>query len=193
MPDRLTLSCRLQGYHGLNMLDHWGTLLGLFPYSRLSPPPAMFRISAVDFSEPLLFESAFEMPADASEILCACRDFQHEDCAYQIECFWDLMLDEDGWRLAPAPVSLWCFGPRFDNDAGDHIRIEFGLEDPFLPVAGMEASVHASQANLRSLTRLVTEIEERLPVERRQLWSESGANFAEKLRMTVGADPRLLA
>jgi hypothetical protein len=38
---------------------------------------------------------------------------------------------------------------------------------------------------VQSLLRLVHDLEEKLSVERRLLWSESGENFAEKLRESL--------
>jgi hypothetical protein len=42
------------------------------------------------------------------------------------------------------------------------------------------------QSNLRSLLHLVGDIEKALPLDRRQVWSESGANFAAILQQAVG-------
>ena len=42
------------------------------------------------------------------------------------------------------------------------------------------------QSNLRSLLHLVKDLEGVLDIESRQVWSESGANFAEVLRMALG-------
>jgi hypothetical protein len=41
------------------------------------------------------------------------------------------------------------------------------------------------RANIQSLLRLVHDMDDRLKVERRQLWSESGVNFAERLETTL--------
>jgi len=85
-------------------------------------------------------------------------------------------------------VSLWCFGPEFDNDTTDHVRVEFGLEDTFLPSPDDDASIRASHTNLRSLMRLVDQIGAKLPVERKHLWSESGVNFAQKLQAALAGE-----
>ncbi len=188
MTDRLMLSCHLRGFHSLRIPEFWEKLVRLFPYSRLTKRPVYLRILAIEASEPPLFERAWEPPFDASEAVKLSREFQHDDGAYQIECEWDLMQQTgQAWKLEPAPVSLWCFGPEFGNDLGDHLRVELGLEQRFLPVPGNDASARAAQANLRSLMHLVSEIEKNLPVEKRHIWSESGENFAERLRQAVEA------
>lgn len=185
MSDRLSLSCWLRGFRTAAMLDHYEQLLRLFPYSRLSSKSNCFRVHAVSFSEPVLLETVCRQPFDPEEALQAARQFQSEDCAFQLECAWDLMCFDEEWKLRPMPVSLWCFGPAFENDLGDHLRLELGLESTFLPVTGKAGSIRAAQANLRSLLRLVQEIGRRLPLDSRKLISESGANFAEKLERLV--------
>jgi len=83
-------------------------------------------------------------------------------------------------------VTLACYGPRFDDEEAGMLRIDFGLDALFLPNPSIEGSLRMGQSNLRSLLRLVNEIENALPLDSRQLWSESGANFAEMLSQTLG-------
>lgn len=190
MSDRLTLSCYLRGFHSLRMVSFWEKLLKLFPLSRLSPRPAYLRVLAIELSEPAIFERALEPPLATDAIVELSREFQHEDGAFQLDCDWDLMQEtEQGWKLAPAPVTLWCYAAQFDNELGDNLRIDLGLEQLFLPTPGNDASARAAQANLRSLMRLVADIEANLPVEKRLLWSESGQNFAERLERLVNPGP----
>jgi len=85
------------------------------------------------------------------------------------------------------PGVLCCFGPAFDNEEGDHLRIEFGVDSRFLPQPGIEGSLRMVQSNVRSLLHLVGEIDGNLDLERRQLWSESGVNFSEVLAQSVGS------
>ena len=67
------------------------------------------------------------------------------------------------------------------------MRIEFGPDARFLPIAGVEGSLRMGQSNLRSLLHLVNDLEEVLDIESRQVWSESGANFADVLRSALGS------
>lgn len=182
MSDRLMLSCHVRGFHPLRMAGDWEKLVKLFPYSRLTKAPAYFRVHAIGFSEPVLVERAWEAPFDPGEAVKAAREALHEDCAWQLECAWDLLQKTgEDWVLAPSPVSLWSFGPAFENELRDHLRIEFGLEHHFLPQPGDPLSLRAAQANLQSLMKLVRDIEEAFPLELRHLWSESGVNFADRL------------
>ena len=187
MSDRLTLSCWVRNHHPLTRLAHWEKLLALFPYSRLGDRSSTVRILAVDYQEPVQFERSYPSPITAATLLPAFHDFQDSDTAWVVETHWDLMKFEEDtdWQLGPVPVTLWSFGREFGDEAGDHLRVEFGLEEWFLPRAEDPASIRPAQANLLSLTQLVQEMGRALPLERKHLWSESGANFAEKLERAV--------
>src|SRR5205823_8108084 len=99
---------------------------------------------------------------------------------------WDLWQYDGEWKLQPATVTLACYGPRFDDDAAGLLRIDFGLDALFLPNPSIDGSLRMGQSNLRSLLRFVNEIEDVLPLDSRQLWSESGAKFAEMPSQSLG-------
>jgi hypothetical protein len=56
-----------------------------------------------------------------------------------------------------------------------------GPEERFLPLMGVPQSARKAHSNLQSIVRLARGIEQRLPLERQNLWSESGEDFAERL------------
>jgi hypothetical protein len=117
------------------------------------------------------------------------------------------------WKLAPARVALCCFGPEFNqspaadpvateaprtpviafpnpnDDAalGCALEIEFGIDANFLPQPDLPDSPHMIESNIKSLLKLVHDLDDALPVETRRLWSESGENFAEKLHQALTA------
>jgi hypothetical protein len=185
--DRLYLSCWIPGYNQSNMLRHFGRMLSLFPFSKLSKRGPLIRVLALEHSEPLLFEREFTPGADPKDILESAREFMQDDCACEIDAAWDLWEHNgDEWKLAPISVTLICFGPNFDNELGDQLRIEFGLDARFLPTPGVEGALRIGQSNIRSLLHLVEEIDRVMKPERRTLWSESGANFADVLRQLLG-------
>ena len=76
---------------------------------------------------------------------------------------------------------LTCFGPEFEHDLSDHLRLDLGLESDFLPRPGAPQNERKSQSNLASLVRLARDIGGAMPIARRSLWSDSGENFAERL------------
>jgi len=136
----------------------------------------------------VLAEHNFVPGISPAEMVAAIGEFvqDHDDCAVELEADWDLwQLGDSGWHLSPARVILAGFGPDFENRDGDHLRIDLGLDALYLPQDGVEGSLRTAQSNLRSLLRLVNEIERILPLERRLLWSESGVNFAAVVAETL--------
>ena len=186
MPDRLYLSCWVRGFTETNALRHFAKMLERFPFSILAKRGPVLRVYAIAHSEPPLIEREFLPGAGAADMLEAAREFMQADCACEIETFWDLWQYDDDWKLLPAPVTLACFGPAFENELGDHLRIEFGLDALFLPMPHIEGGLRMGQSNVKSLLHLVGDLERALDLDRRQVWSESGANFAEVLKQAIG-------
>jgi hypothetical protein len=186
MPDRLYLSCRLGGFTGANMLRHFDQALRRFPFSRLKPGVTL-TVFAVEMSEPAIFERAFPETPQMGDLVAAAREFRADDCAIEVEAAWDLWQFDGEWKLAPAPVRFTLYGPRFERDSDEHLRIEFGLENLFLPRPDLPDHLAMVRSNIRSLLHLVREMDANLAVERRRLWSESGENFAGRIQAALGA------
>jgi len=191
--DHLYYSCWLRGFSAMSMLRQFGKTLELFPFSPQNPGDSVLRVQAVSIAEPPLLERAFLDPIDPKAVLAEAAEFSHDDCAYTFETWWGLWTFEKEWTLRPARVSLHCFGPRFnDSPAGDdekqaeHLRIDFGLDTWFLPQADLPNSSWYARSNLKGLLKFVHSLDEALPVERRSLWTETGGNFAERLREAAG-------
>lgn len=178
MPDRLYLSLWLRDFGPANMHDRFKRLLETFPFSRLRPGVSSIRVHAIAESEPPLLEHAFAVPPEIEQVWRIMSEYREPDCAFVVEGWWELWQWRDEWRLLPSRVSLWCFGPEFENEVGDHLRIELGLELQFLPQMSLPQGGRMARSNLRSVVRLAEELEKALPVEQRRLWSESGENFA---------------
>ena len=168
------------------MLRHYGQLLETFPLSKLAQRASILRVYALEFAEPPAIERLFEQGTDLADIVAAAREFTKPDCCSELETGWDLWQYEKEWEVQPVTVRILCMGPEFEgNELADHLRIDFGLDSTFLPMPQVEGSLRMQQSNLRSLLHLVNEIEGTLPLERRQLWSESGANFADILKQSL--------
>ncbi|HTS76064.1 MAG TPA: hypothetical protein VMG40_07665 [Bryobacteraceae bacterium] len=181
MSDRLYLSCWMRNWTESNMLRHFERLLGLFPFSKLAQRGPEVRVYAIEYAEPAQIEKDFAPGADPRLLVDTAREFMHDDCLCEVDAAWDLWQFDPEWKLAPASVVLSCFGERFENEIGDHLRVDFGVESRFVPDPGIEGSVRMSQSNLKSLVHLVHEVERALPLDRRQLWSESGESPAEMI------------
>jgi hypothetical protein len=210
MADQLYLSYWLRNFSEPTMLRHYEKLLRLFPFSRLAKQSSTFKVIAVDYSEPVVLEVPYPPPVPADDILAAAKDFQNVDSCYRLEAWWDLWHFVDGWKLEPTRVALCCFGPAFDQGtAGFHpaqqaavtefpisaddtaancaLEIEFGIDANFLPQPDLPDSPRMIQSNIKSLLKLVHDLDDALPVETRMLWSESGENFADKLHQALTA------
>jgi len=185
MSDRLYFSCVVRGSIEPSMLRHCQKLLEQFPFSKLAARGPLLRVYVLEHAEPPVFERQFELSATPADLVAAAREFAQPDCCVEIDAAWDLLQYHGEWKLHPAPVTLVCFGPRFESDEAGEFRIDFGLDSLFLPDPSVEGSLRVGPSNLRSLLHFVGEVEKALPLDSRQLWSESGANFAEVLAQSV--------
>ena len=181
MPDQLYLSLWFRDYTPDNMLDYFEQLLRLFPFSNIRPGIAGLKIYALEYAEPPALEHAFAGETDAETVAGMCGEFENPDSAYIVDAWWDLFKYNGAWQLTPSRVSLTCYGPEFENDERDHLRIDFGPDAEYLPRPDLPDSARAMQSNLTSVLRLVSDLEEVLPIERKKLWSEGEENFAERL------------
>ena len=185
MADQLYLTYWLQNYSEQAILRQYEKLLRLFPFSRLATQPSTFKVLAVSYNEPPLAEVPYTPPVPIDALLGVGRDFQNADVCHRLESWWDLWLFDKDWKLAPSRVTLSCFGPDFETDGGEHLGIEFGLDENFLPQPELPNSLRMIQSNIQSLLKLVHDLDDALPVETRKLWSESGENFSEKLQQAL--------
>ncbi len=185
MSDQLYLSYWIRGFNASSMLRHYEKVLQLFPFSNLRKGDSQLRAYAVAFTEPTLLDVPVAAPVDPASIVVGAREFQNPDICFELETAWDLWKWDEDWKLAPSRVAISCFGPEFENEIGENLRIDFGLDEQFLPGPGGAEGVRMVSGNVKSLLRLVHDLDDRLRVERRQLWSESGVNFAERLQATL--------
>jgi hypothetical protein len=186
MPDRLYFSCWLRGFSEANMLRHFATMVRKFPVSRLNPSMQL-NVYDSEFVEPSIFAASYDDLNHFDQMMEDAKLYRNFRYGYELLAYWDLwQWDGADWKILPARVSLECFGPGFDRERGEDLRIEFGIEDLFLPQLHLPGnSLPMIQANVRSLLKLTRDLDAALLVERRQLWSESGENFAERLQSTL--------
>jgi len=185
MPDRLYLSFWLKDFNPELMPARFGQLLRAFPFSQLRPGISLLKVLAIGESEPPLLERAFAEPPGVEEVLRAAAEFSGPDCALVAEGYWELWRWEGQWRLRPSPVVLSCFGPLFENDLGDHLRVELGWEAQFLPDASLPQAARTARSNLRSVLRLSEDVTKACHVARRLLWSESGEDLVRLLEESL--------
>lgn len=175
----------MRGYTAQNMLRHFEKLLRGFPASRLSRKTATLRIHAVSPTEPPLFEQSFEEPWNPDDVLNVVREYAAPDSGVYLDTRWDLWQFDGEWKLLPSPVTLACFGPEYEHEDEDHLRVEFGIDTHFLPQPDLPNHLFMARSNIRSLLHLVHELDNTFVPEQRRLWTESGENFAEKLQSAL--------
>jgi hypothetical protein len=170
-------------------MRHFESLLRLFPFSQREQGQSTILIEAIDTTEPPLLERPVNGPVDASEILEIFNDYKGDDVSYRLDSWWDLWQFQGGdWVLAPARVGISSFGPDFDNgterpaDEQEDLRIDFGIDSHYLPRADEAGGARLTESNIKSLLRLVHELDATLPVLKRTLETESGENFAGRLQ-----------
>lgn len=172
-------------------VKHFEKLLRLFPFSQRPQPQSTIGVQAIGGTEPPLLERPLNGPVDVSEIVTVLSDYTGDDVAYRLESWWDLWQHDEDWSLRPARVILCCFGPEFDSgsdysDTGqEDLRIDFGVDSHYLPQPGITGGGKMIESNIKSLLRLVHELDSALPVERRKLETESGENFADRLQQAI--------
>ena len=170
------------------MLRHYEKMLLTFPCSRLSTRGPSLEVLAASFREPAVFERAYPEGTEIPGVLADARHYQHPDCAFVVSADWDLWRFESDWHLAPSPVQLICFGPEFENEDGDHLRIQFGIDTQFLPDPELPNGYYMAKSNIQGLLHFVHQLDDTFNAERRRLWSESGENFAERLQQALAAE-----
>lgn len=172
-------------------------LLRVFPFSQREQPQSVLSIHALDLTEPPLLEQPVNGPLDVDQVVKTLADYTGEDVAYRVESWWDLWLYDTEWLLRPARIALYCFGPEFDNgterESGkqEDLLIDFGVDSNYLPRPEIPGSARLTESNVKSLLRLVHELDGALPVERRRLETESGENFADRLQQLLTASTRV--
>ena len=189
--DQLSLSIWLERNSRTNRLKHFEKLLRLFPFSQREQPQSTIYIQAVGTIEPPLLEKPMNGPIEVSEVLEVLGEYAGDDVAYRVESWWDLWQFREDWVLAPSRVELACFGSEFDNGTErdvteqEDLRIDFGVDSHYLPQPEILGSARLTESNIKSLLRLVHELDSSLPLLKRKLETESGENFADHLQRVL--------
>lgn len=193
MTDQLFLSIWFARDRRRDRVRLFEKALRSFPFSQREQPQSVVSIQAISTAEPPLLERPLNGPLDMDVVGQIFRDYQGEDIAYVVETWWDLWQFDKDWELRPARVLLSCFGPEFDNGTErsvgeqEDLRIDFGVDSLFLPRPDIVGSARLTESNIKSLLRLVHELERVLPVESRRLETESGENFPDRLQSLLSA------
>jgi hypothetical protein len=170
MPDRLSISLWLKTWDEDSTLDAFKTVLEIFPYSPSRPGVQTVIVQPLDWTEPPAHEQHFAPGANAEECLESVRAFQHSDCAYQAEAFWDVGSESQMVRII-------AYSPDFEgsDDEQGHVEIDIGPDTAY----------RASPANITQLVFLMHALPKKLKLRKRLLWAESGEDVSEILARSV--------
>ena len=141
--------------------------------------------------------------ADAGEESCAGNAVAEataaleDDTAYEFEVRWPLWTSEAEprgevvWKEKPSVVRIIGYGPAFDDaafESNGHIRVDFGLDSPFLledvkldPTDAERMEQKHLQSNIEKLVAFTLSVEKHCGISSRLLWTESGESIAQKL------------
>jgi hypothetical protein len=199
MPDLVYLSLWLRAFTEEAMLPCWARVLEEFPRSSLAPGIRSLTVYPFEWGETPVLEESFREGADVEHVLALAAEFLHEDYAYEAQLHWDVWVPGssgalDQWERVPQIVSVACVGPRFESDApedrGD-LQFNFGLDSIFLPEGEFESyeeEIRSGVAgscyreNVAQFLQYIYRLQEKLPIERKLLWSGSGEDLGEQIR-----------
>lgn len=195
--DQLFLSIWLDRNGRAERTRQFEKLLRHFPFSQREQPQSTLSILAVNSTEPPLLERPVNGPIDVEDVLSSLGDYSGDDIAFELESWWDLWTYDGDWRLAPARILLSCFGPSYDGGTEgqdgeqEDLRIDFGVDSHYLPDPDIPGGGKLIESNVKSLLRLVHELDSALDVKRRKLQTESGTNFADRLQQVLSVTGRI--
>lgn len=185
MTDRLYLSYWIPNFHGLKMARIFERVLRAFPHSVLSQSAITLRIQPLTFGEPPVFERDYQAPYDLEAVMSDIREYWAMDSVLTLETGWDIWKLDADWHLSPNRVVIVAVGPEFEEEQEEQVRVELGSDDWFLARKGDPAAYKPIEQNVQSLLKLDQDLTQALQPDKRKLWSESGDNFAEKLRQSL--------
>jgi hypothetical protein len=180
MADPIHLSFWLRDAHTLTTPLFFRKLLERFPFSKLNAS-GVLRVYAISHLEPPMMEHWLDDQPDPTQLVSLAEQFLHEDVAFELETYWDLWQWDSDWQLRPSRITIDLFGPSFDRELGETLRIDAGSDFLYLPHPKSD-QLRPVQSNIRSILHLASDIEDALPVTRKLLWSDSEENFADRLR-----------
>jgi hypothetical protein len=160
-----------------------------FPFSPVVPGVSYIFVQPVSWSEASILEQRYNPGMPPEQAVLVAADLLHEDYAYVFEASWDLWFaSEDGQESVQRPVRVRFIvhGPEFDEGVYEqegHIKIEFGLDSPFLQeevTLNSEAESRV-KSNVKKLVDFTNNLEKNSGTNSRLLWSESEENIAQKL------------
>jgi hypothetical protein len=144
MANRAYASFWMRDYSEALLLDRFERWLESVPLSAEHPGFAGLVVRAVEPSEPPILEHDFRGGvAGAAAVIALVREHVNDDCAYEVEAYWDLwqrQLDTGLWQRGPQRLLLICYGEAYDAGVAaesGHFLADLGMEHLYTGHAGL--------------------------------------------------------
>jgi hypothetical protein len=203
MTHRAYVNFWVRDYAEALMLDRFERLLETVPLSSAHPGFERLVVRAVSPAETPLVEhdlrGAVSSPAD---VIALAGEHVAADIELEVTAHWELWRVEAHtatWKRGPEPVLLLSRGPAYDDGIAaqtGHFEADLGFEELFTGPGGVltpgdgqgapgdpggaETLDRISQ-NIQQLFQWLRAVENALPIERYQLWSEGEENLEARL------------
>jgi hypothetical protein len=196
MADRLYLSLWFPNFRLQSLATAMVSVIKQFSGDGSEPRVHAAAAYPLSWNEAPLYQRIYEkdevQESAPERAVAAATESLHDDYAYEIELKWDLWQAETvggldpTWKLEPLTVRVVGFGPEFDDGAYEqngHIRVDFGLDTPFLQDEVDLDDVNAEyiKRNVQRMVDVTNAIQQNCGISSRLLWSDSGENLAQKL------------
>ncbi|HEY1766977.1 MAG TPA: hypothetical protein VGG26_04955 [Terracidiphilus sp.] len=201
MADTLYLSLWYPNLRLAALSDKLTAVLGTFAAQGGEPGVYAATVWPVNWSESPVFQRVYghgKRGAEPRQAVEEALELLHDDYAYEFQIGWNLWELEAGsgglddrWLREPRLVRVTGFGPLFDEGSYEqdgHIRIDFGIDTPFLEEEANLDQVGARhvEENVRQLVELTNAVEKGSGATARLLWSELGESLAQRLAARLG-------
>jgi hypothetical protein len=196
MADRLYLSLWFPNFRLQSLATAMVSVIKQFSGDGSEPRVHAAAAYPLSWNEAPLYQRVYEkdevQEAAPERAVAAATESLHDDYAYEFEVKWDLWQAETvggldpTWKQEPVTVRMVGFGPEFDDGAYEqngHIRVDFGLDTPFLQDEVDLDDVNAEyiKRNVQRMVDVTNAIQQNCGISSRLLWSDSGENLAQKL------------
>jgi hypothetical protein len=196
MADKLYLSLWFPNFRLQSLATAMVSVIKQFSGDGSEPQVHAAAAYPLSWNETPLYQRIYEkdevQEATPERAVAAATENLHDDYAYEFEVKWDLWQAETvggldaTWKQEPVTVRVVGFGPEFDDGAYEqngHIRVDFGLDTPFLQdeVDLDEVNAEYIKRNVQRMVDVTNAIQQNCGISSRLLWSDSGENLAQKL------------
>lgn len=185
MSDHIRLSLWFASQTQAQLLPRLAHAVAALPAEALERGVRAFTVTALSFAEPPLLDERAESGLPLDDALAQMRSFLADDCACELELTWQLWIyQQNSWRQTPQPLTFSALGPAFADAARDgHLTVDFGLDEAFLAELAPwnDDTRRHLQANITQLLVYCHRVQQQLQPQRRRLWSETEADWTEKL------------